>query len=54
MKYEVATDAPVSYKDRLLSKGETFEATEEETAGLVQAGYVKPVEVKASRRRSKK
>ncbi len=54
MKYEVATDAPVSYKDRLYSKGETFEASEEEAAGFVQAGYVKPLEVKASRRQSRK
>jgi hypothetical protein len=39
-KYEVQ-DAPVSYKDRLYSKGETVEATEEEMAGLLQAGHVK-------------
>jgi hypothetical protein len=51
MKYEVQ-DAPVSHKDRLYSKGETFEATEEEMAGLLQAGYVKEVEAeKASRKK---
>ncbi len=54
MKYVVQDAGPVSYKDRLLSQGETFEATEEETAGFVQAGYVKAVEVKASRSKSKK
>jgi len=54
MKYEVQ-DAPVSYKDRLCGKGETFEATEEEAAGWLQAGYVKPaIEAKAVRKRSTK
>jgi hypothetical protein len=45
-KYEVQ-DAPVSYRDRLYSKGETLEATKEEAAGWLQAGYVKEVEVEA-------
>jgi hypothetical protein len=36
----------VSYKDQLYSKGKTLEATEEEMAGLLQAGYVKEVEAK--------
>jgi hypothetical protein len=49
-RYEVQ-DAQVSYKDRLYSKGETLEATEEEMAGLLQAGYVEEVEAK---KRSKK
>jgi hypothetical protein len=52
MRYEVQ-DAPVSYKDRLYSKGETFEATKEEAAGWLQAGYVKEVEVKKSEGRKK-
>jgi hypothetical protein len=46
--YEVQ-DAPVSYEDRLYSAGETLEATEEEMAGLLQAGYVKEVEAKKGR-----
>jgi hypothetical protein len=51
MRYEVR-DAPVSYKDRQYSKGETFEATKEEAAGWLQAGYVKEVEAqKASRKK---
>jgi hypothetical protein len=39
MRYEVQ-DAPVSFKDRLYSKGETFEASKEEAVGWLQAGYV--------------
>jgi hypothetical protein len=50
MRYEVQ-DALVSYKDRLYSKGETLEATEEEMAGLLQAGYVKEVEAKKQSRK---
>jgi len=49
-KYEVQ-DASVSCKDRLYSKGETLEATEEEMAGLLQAGYVKEVEAKKQSRK---
>lgn len=48
-KYEVQ-DAPASYKDRLYGKGERFQATKEETAVLVQAGYVKEVGEQASER----
>jgi hypothetical protein len=51
MRYEVQ-DAPVSYKDKLYSKGETLEATEEDMAGLLQAGYVK--EATKSKGRTKK
>jgi hypothetical protein len=43
MRYEVQ-EAPVSYKDCLYSRGETFEVTKEDIAGLLQAGYVKEVE----------
>jgi hypothetical protein len=50
MRYEVQ-DAPVSYKDRLYSKGETFEASKEEAAGWLQAGYVKEVEAKKAARK---
>jgi hypothetical protein len=50
MRYEIQ-DAPVSYKDRLYSAGETLEATEEEMAGLLQAGYVKEVEAKQGSRK---
>lgn len=31
----------VSYKGRLYAPGESFDATEQEAAGWVQAGYVK-------------
>jgi hypothetical protein len=54
MRYEVQ-DAPVSYKDRLYSKGETFEASKEEAAGWLQAGYVTKVfEEPQKKRREKK
>jgi hypothetical protein len=49
-KYEVQ-DAPVSYKNRLYSKGETVEASKEEAAGWLQAGYVKEVEAKKASRK---
>ena len=50
MRFKVQ-DAPVSYKDRLFSKGESFEASEAEMAGLLQAGYVRKAEAgKPSRR----
>jgi hypothetical protein len=45
MRYGVQ-DAPVAYKNRLYSKGETFEASKEEAAGWLQAGYVREVEAK--------
>jgi hypothetical protein len=48
--YEVQ-DASASYKDHLYSKGETFEATKEEAAGWLQAGYVKEVEAKSRSRK---
>jgi hypothetical protein len=44
-------DAPESYKDRLCSKVETFEATKEEAAGWLQADYVKEVEAKKRSRK---
>jgi hypothetical protein len=50
MKYEVQ-NAPVYYKDRLYSKGETLETIEEEMAGLLQAGYVKEAEAKKGSRK---
>jgi hypothetical protein len=53
MKYEVQ-DAPVSYKDRLYSKGETFECSKEEAQGWLQAGYVTKVEEPQKTRREKK
>jgi hypothetical protein len=53
MRYEVQ-DAPVSYKDRLYSKGETFEATNEEMAGFVQAGYVRELEARKPKGQTKK
>jgi hypothetical protein len=37
---------PVSYNHRIYQPGETLEATEEEMAGLLQAGYVEEVEAK--------
>ena len=53
-KYQVQ-DAPVAYGDRMYSKGEVLEASEEHMRGFLQAGYVREVEApKASRRRSKK
>ena len=52
-KYEVQ-DAPVAYRDRMYSKGEVLEATEDEMRGFLQAGYVKEIEAKGSKRRSKK
>lgn len=53
MKYEVQ-DAPVAYRDRMYSKGEVLEASEEDMRGFLQAGYVKEIEAKASPKRSKK
>ncbi|MBA2272349.1 MAG: hypothetical protein H0W21_00395 [Actinobacteria bacterium] len=53
MKYEVQ-DAPVAYGDRMYSKGEVLEASEEHMCGFLQAGYVKEAEAKESKRRSKK
>ena len=53
MKYEVQ-DAPVAYGDRMYSKGEVLEASEEHMRGFLQAGYVKEVEAKESKRHSKK
>ena len=50
-KYEVQ-DAPVAYGDRMYSKGEVLEASEEHMRGFLQAGYVKKAE--ESKRRSKK
>ena len=52
-KYEVQ-DAPVTYGDRMYSKGEVLEASEEDMRGFLQAGYVKEIEAKESKRRSKK
>jgi len=40
MTFEVRAE-PVSYKGRLYSAGETFDATETEAAGWLQAGHVK-------------
>jgi len=37
---------PVSFKGRLYSAGETFEASEAEAAGWLQAGFVKKVKPK--------
>ena len=45
MKYRV-TDQPVSYKARLYGSGEVLEANEDEVAGFIQAGYLKPVSSK--------
>ena len=53
MKYEVQ-DAPVAYGDRMYSKGEVLEASEEHMRGFLQAGYVKEIEAKESKRRSTK
>jgi hypothetical protein len=50
-KYEVQ-DAPVAFGDRMYSKGEVLEASEEQMRGFLQAGYVK--EVKESWKSSKK
>ena len=47
-------DAPVAYGDRMYSKGEVLEASEEHMRGFLQAGYVKEVEAKDAKRRSKK
>ncbi len=38
---------PVSFKGKLYAAGETFEATEQEAAGWLQAGYVKEGEIGA-------
>jgi hypothetical protein len=40
---------PVSYSLRIYQPGETVEATEEEMAGLLQAGYVTEVEARKRR-----
>jgi hypothetical protein len=39
-KFQVQSE-PVSFKGRLYAAGETFEASEQEAAGWLQAGYVK-------------
>jgi hypothetical protein len=38
-KFQVQSE-PVSFKGRLYGAGETFEASEQEAAGWLQAGYV--------------
>ena len=45
---------PVSYKATLYGPGEVLEASEEHMRGFLQAGYVKEVEAKEPKRRSKK
>jgi hypothetical protein len=46
-KFKVLKE-PVSYNHRIYQPGETLEATKEEAAGWLQAGYVKEVEAKES------
>jgi len=42
---------PVSFKGKLYSVGETFEATEQDAAGWLQAGYVVKARVKPTKKK---
>jgi len=46
--YQVQAE-PVSHKGKLYGAGETFDATETEAAGWLQAGYVVKVKVKPAK-----
>jgi hypothetical protein len=50
VKFQV-TGEPVSFRGRLHRKGEELEATEEQMAGFLQAGYVKALDKPKDKRR---
>ncbi len=51
--YKVQSEQ-VSYKGKLYAPGESFDATEQEAAGWLQAGYVKKAAPKKKSERPKK
>ena len=48
MTFQVQAE-PVSFQGKLYGAGETFDATETEAAGWLQAGYVVKVKVKPAK-----